>query len=192
MNGRKKIILLAGYILSLAAILWLPADMVRRIEWPVEPPAEIKFKVTVADPYDPMRGRYVLLHPLPDSMVAKERVSRFRWREKAYAVIRKGPGGFAEVIRLEKSTDAIAPGERYVRVSNVWLHAPYRKGATYSYRFQLPFRRFYLNELKAPELEAELRNRSAARQYMILSVKFFKGGFYAVSGLSRPEKKTGK
>jgi len=50
------------------------------------------------------------------------------------------------------------------------------------YHFTWPFNRFYLNELKAPELEKELRRRNTP---MILKVKIFNDGSFAVTGMEK-------
>ena len=162
MSRRKKIILLTAYLLTLTAVLWYPVWKIVSIEFPAEAPAELKFKVTVADPYDPMRGRYVRLGVRPD------------------------PEGFAQAVRLEKECKAVKPGEIAVKVRNLWFSSGNwgKKKQPSCYRFTLPFDRFYLNELKAPELEAQLQNRSRAKQYMVLKVNFFKNGLYAVTGLT--------
>ena len=187
MSTRKKIILLAAYILTLAAILWHPVTTVKEIEFPAEVPTELKFKVTVVDPYDPMRGRYVRLGIQPDKFRTSEKQDRFR-ESRAWAVLEKGPDGFARVVRLEPDREKVKEGEIAVRVNGVYFSFHY-KDKTGAYYFRFPFKRFYLNELKAPELEAELRNRSRAKQYMILHVNFFRNGRFAVTGLSRAPSK---
>ena len=187
MSTRKKIILLAAYILTLAAILWHPVTTVKEIEFPAETPTELKFKVTVFDPYDPMRGRYVRLSIQPDKFQTSEKQDRFH-ENRAWAVLEKSPDGFARVVRLEPDRKGVKNGELAVRVNRVYFYRNYKDKKGW-YHFRFPFDRFYLNELKAPELEAELQNRSRAKQYMILHVNFFRNGRFAVTGLSRAQSK---
>ena len=193
MSRRKKIILLTAYLLTLTAVLWYPVWKIVSIEFPAEAPAELKFKVTVADPYDPMRGRYVRLGVRPDRIITRDEGKNITGRS-AWLVLRRDPEGFAQAVRLEKECKAVKPGEIAVKVRNLWFSSGNwgKKKQPSCYRFTLPFDRFYLNELKAPELEAELRNRSRAKQYMVLKVNFFKNGLYAVTGLTAapPAKKT--
>lgn len=187
MSTRKKIILLAAYILTLAAILWHPVTTVKKIEFPAEAPTELKFKVTVVDPYDPMRGRYVRLDVQPDKFQTSDKKDRFR-ENRAWAVLEKGPDGFARVVRLEPDREKVGKTEIAVRVNRLYFSSNYKDKKGW-YHFRFPFERFYLNELKAPELEAELRNRSRAKQYMILHVNFFRNGRFAVTKLSRAPSK---
>ena len=187
MSTRKKIILLAAYILTLAAILWHPVTTVKEIEFPAEAPTELKFKVRVFDPYDPMRGRYVRLSVQPNKFQTSEKQDRFR-ENRAWAVLAKGPDGFARVVRLEPDLTKVKKGELAVRVNRLYFSSNYKDKKGW-YHFRFPFERFYLNELKAPELEAELQNRSRAKQYMILHVNFFRDGRFAVTKLSRDQSK---
>ena len=52
MKLNKKFLLLC-YTLTLCAIVWYPANTVRRIEFPAEKPVEMKFRVRLYDPYFP-------------------------------------------------------------------------------------------------------------------------------------------
>lgn len=187
MNSRKKLLLLC-YTLTLCAIVWHPVNTVRKIEFPAEKPEEIKFRVRLYDPYDPMRGRYVRLQAFPDRVETRDKTNRFpRYREKVFAILRRGQNGFAQVIRLEKNAKKLKAGEFAVKVSLYWHTSGHGKEkGKYFYHFSLPFKQYYVNESKAPLLEEELRKRSARNRNMVLTVQFFKDGFYAVSSLSSP------
>ena len=189
MKNNKKLLLVL-YMLSLIAILWHPFNTIRKIEFPAEEPVEMKFKVRLYDPYDPLRGRYVSLQVLPDKIETKDKSSKFSWegREgKKFAVLQRGKDGFARVLRLEKEPVKLEPGEYAVKVSSVWFNRGYgkEKGRNF-YHFSLPFKRYYVNEFKAPQLENDLRKLSEKNKNMILTVRFFKDGLCAVSNLEYP------
>ena len=170
------------FTLSLAAILWYPAAMIVKIEFPREPPVEMKFSVRAFDPYDPLRGRYVRLIVFPDEIAVPEGKTFYR-REKAFLVLERKDDGFARAVRLTDARSEIAPNEIFVKVGNVRrAYGPKGKKKN-AFRFTLPFSFFYLNELDAPELEAELAALSRSKKDMILTVRFFKDGLFAVKSL---------
>ena len=175
----RKTWLLIFYTFALAAILWYPVNKIIKFEYPSVAPEEIKFKTAVNDPYDPMRGRYVRLRVRPDRVNTSDKKSRFKYRDKGYAVIAKDKNGFARILRLEKTAAGIKKGELAVKVSQIWYFSSWKKKTAY-YTFQWPFDRFYLNELKAPELEAELQSRKTP---FALKVRIWPDGDCAVSGL---------
>ena len=189
MKNNKKLLLVL-YTLSLIAILWYPFDTVRKIEFPAEKTVEMKFKVRLYDPYDPLRGRYVRLQVLPDKIETKDKSSKFSWQDRdgrKFAILQRGTDGFARVLRLEKEPVKLEPGEYAVKISSVWFNHGHGKdkGKNF-YHFSLPFKQYYVNEFKAPQLEEKLRKLSAKNKNMILTVRFFKDGLYAVSSLDYP------
>ena len=177
--NKRKITLLVFYTLSLAAALWYPVNKIIKFECPAVVPVEVKFKAFVYDPYDPMRGRYVRLQVKPDRVVTSDRVTRFRYGDIGYAVIAKDKQGYAKILRLEKSRSGIKKGEIAVKIRKIWYSSAWRKNPAY-YNFNWPFDRYYLNELKAPELEAELQSRKTP---FALKVRIWPDGDCAVSGL---------
>ena len=179
--SRRKILLSVLYTFALVLILWYPVGKIMRFECPAVPPVELKFKATVYDPYDPMRGRYVQLRVMPDEIKTSDKKSRIKWRESGYAVIKKTPQGFAEILRLEKDLSQVKKGEIAVKVKRIWYFSAWKKRPA-GYGFIWPFDRFYLNELKAPELEAELRNR---KNPVVLKVNIYPSGDFSVAGLDK-------
>ena len=186
--SRRKILLSVLYTCALVLILWYPVSKIMRFECPSAAPVELKFNATVHDPYDPMRGRYVRLQPVLNRLETKDKKSEFPFRSsrssKYYLILKKGADGFARPLRLEDKMPLLKEGEAAVRVRHIWHQNGYgkEKGRRF-YRFNLPFDRFYVNEFKAPQLEEELRKKSGKGQHMILTVRFFKGGLWAVSDL---------
>ena len=178
----NKKILLISYTLLLGAILYYPLRTIQRIEFPVQPPLEVKFQVTLYDPYDPMRGRFVRLQVLPDLYHSPVAV-KTNYRTPLYAVLKRDADGMGQIIRLETDPGKIGKEEYFVRVTG-WekYHSGKEKKNTFTYFIRWPFEQFYLNELKAPELEQELRKKDTAKKFR-LQVQVFPGGFWAVSGL---------
>ncbi|MBQ7208883.1 MAG: GDYXXLXY domain-containing protein [Lentisphaeria bacterium] len=173
------------YTLSLAAILWYPAATILKIEFPKEPPVEMKFAVRAVDPYDPLRGRYVRLTVFPNEIAVPEG-RKFNRMGKVFLVLEKKRDGFARAVRLAEDRGEIAPEEIFVKVGGVYrLYNPKNNEWKNAWHFTLPFSFFYLNELDAPELEAELLNRSRSTKDkdMVLTVQFFKDGLFAVKKL---------
>ena len=133
----------------------------------------------MVDPYDPMRGRYVQLNPVPNTWNSKQK-EVFSYNQSGYAVIKKNSDGFAEIVRLEQNRTELKPGEMAVKVTGI---VSTQEDNTFSvYRFNWPFKRFYLNELKAPELEKELQKQDNS---LDLKVKIFGDGSFAVIGLEK-------
>lgn len=180
MLKHKKIIFAAVYTLALTLILIYPVNRIVKIEFPSEKPIGMKFKVVLRDPYDPMRGRYVVLNVEPDRITEKQVVGEILWRDKAFLVLEKDAKGFGRAVRLVKDRKNIKKGEIFVKVSRVYNHYNDKK----EYGFELPFNRFYLNEFKAPQLEKELQHVTKKFD-MILTVKFLKNGLWAVSNLEK-------
>ena len=186
MKKHKKIILAVIYTFSLVLILIYPVNRIVRIDFPSEEPVEMKFKVVLRDPYDPMRGRYVVLNVEPNRIPAGKVQGDIQWRDKAYMVLERDEKGFGKPVRVTKDRSSIKDGEIFVRVKNVWQTYSQRNDKK-EYNLQLPFDRFYLNEFKAPQLEKELQY--VTRKFdMILTVKFFRNGLWAVSNLEKISK----
>lgn len=179
--NHRKILPVILYTLALAAILLYPVEKILSFEFPAEPPTEIKFKVNLYDPYDPMRGRFVRLQVRPDRFVTADKINRFPYRANAYIVFAKDKNAYAKLLRLEKEYPKLKKGEFALKVNRVWYSSRYKDKSAY-YQFVWPFDRFYLNELKAPALEEELRKKNSE---FVLTVQFFRSGSFAVKNLSK-------
>ena len=190
MNKHKKIIFALIYTFALGLILIYPVSRIVKIEFPSDKPVEMKFKVVLRDPYDPMRGRYVVLNVEPDRIPASKVQGDIRWRDKAYLVLERDENGFCKPVRVTKDRSSIKDGEIFVRVKNVWQTYSQRNDKK-EYNLQLPFNRFYLNEFKAPQLEKELQYVTKKFD-MVLTVKFFRNGLWAVSNLEKREIQSNK
>ena len=179
--NKKKIILLTVFTLSLIAILQYPVNKIIKFETSQDYTV-VKFKVKPIDPYDPMRGRYVWLNPeVPDCWIFtnKKQQEIFSHNQCGYAIIKQDADGFAEFLRLELNCKELNTGETAVKVKNLHIKSEGRFGVCL---FTWPFTRFYLNELKAPELEKELQKQGNS---FVLYVKIFSDGDSAVISLKK-------
>lgn len=180
----KKWILLALFLLTVAAGVAYPVVKIVRYDFPLTPPAVYRFEAGIVDPYDPFRGRYVTLSPLPSEVVLHEEKD-FGYGDDAYAVLSVDVRGIAQVVDLAEKPQA---GKDAVRVNVYWpRRVRDRDGEetdAYAYRISLPFTRFYMNEKLAPEAErvveeAARRNDGAC----VIVVNIYKDGNYSIKDL---------
>lgn len=181
----KKWILLAFFLLSVAAGVAYPVVKILRYDFPMTPPAVYRFEAGIVDPYDPFRGRYVTLSPLPTEVVLHEEKD-FDYGDDAYAVLSADARGIAQVVDLVAKPQA---GKDVVRVGNVYWPRRMRDSddnetGAFGYRISLPFTRFYMNEKLAPEAErvvaeAARRNDGAC----VIVVNIYKDGNYSIKDL---------
>lgn len=175
----RLVILLA----VLAAAVYYPVEKILSFEYPEVPPREFRFRTGAVDPYDPFRGRYVTLNPLPNSVKAGNAAENGS-RKYRYAVLTEGKDGFAEVVRLAESPPE---GEPFVRIDYSYMTHEWqgnKKSEEAYHRFSFPFNRFYLNEELAPEAEklvADIIRKNA--DGCVLSVLVYADGSYAVKDL---------
>ena len=178
---QKKTLLTILYTLALVAILWYPVSKIIKFETSPDY-EEFKFNATVYDPYDPMRGRYVQLEVLPNKWKEDDpQPFTFGYKAKGYAVIKKDGNGFAQLVRLEKDRTQLQKGENFVKINKIYRDFSIKNDSR-NYKFTWPFNRFYLNELKAPELEKELQKSNTP---MILKIKIFRDGSFAIISLEK-------
>ncbi len=164
----SKHIRLILYILVMLAGVAYPVSKIIRFEFPADEGKVYLFQTGAVDPYDPFRGRYVTLAPLPDRIEG-----RFD-RGDVFALLKAGPDGVAEVTGLV--------GERPATGDFIPVRAWWWSGN--ETRFALPFTRFYLNEKLAPEAERAVREwtrRGNGRCQ--IKVRVYPGGIYRVEDL---------
>ena len=82
-----------------------------KIDFPSEEPIEMKFKVVLRDPYDPMRGRYVVLNVEPDRIPASIVDGDIQWRYRAYLILERDENGFGKAVRVTKDRKQIKENE---------------------------------------------------------------------------------
>ena len=118
------------------------------------------------DPVDPFRGRYAALRLEGDGRLVPN-PDLFRAGQKAYAQIQEHENGFATLGSLSAGPPADGPylAVRLERDSNGHLV------------IRMPFTRYFMNEVRAPEVDAALRNapRTDGRQAPHLVVRVREG-----------------
>ena len=179
---KNDIIRLVFYVITLGLIVWYPLKKIIAYEFPAVPPVEYDFKLSLYDPYDPLRGRYVQLEKRMTCFVPGP-WKMFSYRDELYALLAKDEDGFAVVKDL-----LLTPPEEgdYIKVKFLWESgekvddAQVKKG-TYC-DIELPFDRFYLNEKDAPEMERRVREASAEGR-AVVKVKVYKDGTAVISDL---------
>lgn len=146
-NNKSKKILLALFLLAVAAGVFYPISKIISYEFPTSPPTVVRFHVTLYDPYDPFRGRYVQLRVPSQRVTVNEK--REYARNNGYAVLEKDEDGFAVVVDL---LDKPEPGKTAMRIQSIW-RSYYDDTAGHTYEVSFPLDRFYMNEKLAPEAE---------------------------------------
>lgn len=134
-----------------------------------------KFKVEPIDPYDPFRGRYVVLNfeveqtriPISnEDQTNDSKIDRHTW---VYANLSVNKDGYAEI----KSLSLTKPEKDFLRVQV----ANQDYANTKRYRINIPFDRYYSPENKAYAIETNVRQRSrqSSSDQVYVAVKIYKG-----------------
>jgi hypothetical protein len=203
----SRLLRLALFIATMIAAASYPAYKIITYEFPADRPAVYRFRSGIVDPYDPFRGRYAALRPLPDSLDLKERID-LPYGGIAYAVLSEDSEGLASIKSLALKP---AEGEDCLKV-RVFGYMPLDdKGgliknieetksapedmaearkepaepAAYRYRVRLPFDRYYMNEKLAPEAEKAVAEimRGGETDAVVIKVRVYKDGNYAIEDL---------
>lgn len=131
------------------------------------------------DPYDVIRGRYVALSPMRQTLVIPEEQD-FKQDETTYAVLEPGEDSFARVVDL---SNKLVPGKVNLRVevsARVRTEISETEGDEYSVNF--PFARYYMNEKLALVVE-ELFSALSSKGRCSAVVKIYGDGSFAVADL---------
>ena len=158
-----------------------------------------RFKVTLFDPYDPMRGRFLRLQVLPNT---------YRWEKPLFpegkamfraptAWIRLGRDqeGFAKIEHL--SLEPLAgPGCLKVKAHLCW------NNKKKMYEVHYPFDRYFINEKLADDAEAALTGATRTKRPAEIRVRIYPDGNFMIEELLldgkpireilRPRKETAK
>jgi len=151
------------FVVIVLAQLAVPGWMIGRRELVLEQGVPYRFRTAPVDPYDPFRGRYVMLNLEAASAPVTEGVN-YRSGEKVYALLETDDEGYARVGGL--SRDCPGPGD-YLRV---------RVGYQQTDRVQLrlPFDRYYAEESVAPGIERAYWKHSRRQErdaYLVVRVR---------------------
>jgi uncharacterized membrane-anchored protein len=125
---------------------------------------EWKFRTAPVDPVDAIRGRYVALAFAAEKVPRSERLEDDSW---AYAFLREGGNGFAEIDHLDSNP---AHGDNVIKVKATgwWENDQHVK----EQHIKFPFDRFWLTEKIAPEAErAYAANSTRQKENVYVTVR---------------------
>ncbi len=176
----SNLIRLAVFLLAVAACAVYPALRINACENPGIPPQTFRFRVTGHAPSDFFRGRYLALRALPDTLIIKNR--NFSVPNARYAVLSTDPEGYACVTDIveEKPAKGFFVPIDYYGANNVWKNGKTTKVKAHS--FQLPFRRFYMNEDLTSRAEKIMFDRESKSVKAIL-VRVYSDGAWVIDDL---------
>ncbi len=183
---RLKVLLFAAIVLGQAAVIGAMLSGVASIR---SEGVVIRLRCEAVDPYDPMRGRFVIVSPGLRTVPASDMPSIAdlppeTLRELAggglYAVFDPAPGREESLI-TDLSTEKPRSGEVWLRPDAVRIGG---EGDDASIEIRLPSFRYYLQEDFAPAADALLRDRERVQRLRpTLLLEIDRDGEYLVSGI---------
>ena len=184
---RSDAIRLVCYVAALIFILFYPVRTIRRFMFPATKGIALRFPVTVYDPYDPMRGRYVRLSLITGRNLVLPNRNRnldFRYRQKVFAVLDTRSES-PKIVDLVADRKKVPPGAFFLPAQYLGSVRDYdaktrKRLNTWKHQVRLPFERFYLNEHKAPKAEKLLQKRGSEAELLVI---VFPDGVYQVQDL---------
>ncbi len=149
--------------LYLLMVLTIPGAMIYGHEAVLRNGEPFLFKTRPVDPSDLFRGRYVAL-AFEQDKIDYQGPEHFEAKDKVYAVLGKDAKGFASIESLTR----VKPKQgNYLKVRVAWHETSRwvydektKQGENITVNtvhLILPFNRFYMNEKKAPQVEAAHR-----------------------------------
>ena len=138
-----------------------------------------RFKVTLYDPYDPMRGRFLRLQALPRTYRTKQEFSG--WNKPAWIKLGRDKEGFATIERFSREPIAEA-GCLKVKFHREWSPKK-EKNKDYSYTVLYPFDRYFINEELAADAEAALVNTTKSKRQAEIRVRIYRDGSFMIEEL---------
>lgn len=143
----KKTAIIAFVLLCLIQLA-IPSKMIFDVEQVMLLGQEYRFRTAPIDPEDPFRGKYVTLEF--DAEIYRSAHEKEEWSpgEPVYVVLGRDSAGYAIVRAIRKqqpeaAEDYILAKIGYVRIDGIWI--------------EYPFKRFYMEETKAPIAEKKYR-----------------------------------
>lgn len=140
---KNKVLFLSFFLLMALLQLYIPASLVLQQERILSQGALHKFKTAPIDPVDPFRGKYVTLN-FNTSNVAIQNIEDWQPREEVFIFLKKNKNGFTQPVKASQ----VAPSD-----NTPYLKTTVRRVAEDKLYFDYPFRRYYMEESKAPKAE---------------------------------------
>lgn len=126
-----------------------------------------KFELTAIDPYDPFRGKYIILNPKENSFKLNTKRQEQTRTESMYATFVHDSIGFAKLDNLSNVKPA---HPNYIKVATEGMII---KGDIHPVTIRYPFDRYYMNEYKAKsaeDLTREISLDSTSLAYAVVAV----------------------
>ena len=193
MNKKSDRIRLICYIATLLLILAYPAYRIKSFEFPSGKPARFKFEVTLYDPYDPFRGRYVRLNC--EGRCETGRIVGDAWMREAWVLLERDGDGMARAVEIAESREELAGRGECIRVKDVRRVMPGEsywdrasgdmvKAEAAVYTFRYPFEKYFANEKVAPELEKSMRESVSGGGRTLLTADVYPDGSWVLRDLT--------
>jgi uncharacterized membrane-anchored protein len=165
---KTKYILLATFLIVVAAQLYVPASMIMDQEETIATGKTYRFETRPIDPNDPFRGKFVFLDYKEESFTLPDSVN-FSYNEEVYVRIYEDERGFAKISDVTKES----PGQDVDYVQATVSYPNYYNDST-RLTINYPFNRFYMEEYKAPEAEKiyfESQRDSLKTSWAVVKIK---------------------
>lgn len=143
----------------------VPLSQIRGYEQTLAQGTVIKLKCTAPDPYDPLRGRYLMVRPEQQTVETPVAMT-IPARTPIYATLVTGTDGLAAVTHLSPEAPAIGD---YIRLKTTYPHG------TDTIGIEWPFDRFYINEKLAPEADQWFVENIRSETGVIAEVRLLRG-----------------
>jgi len=167
MNINKKIII-GLFVLTSLIQFAAPISMIWEKEKITQKGTEFKFKTRPIDPYDPFRGKYIILY-FENTNVTVSNIHEWKNIKEGYFMIEKDSEGFAKVVSAHIEKPKVG---NYIKMQCYHYY-----GSDNTINFRYPFERFYMNENEALNAEKAYRlsNRDRNKENAYAIVKVLKG-----------------
>ncbi len=164
---KNKYLLLIAFIIVAAVQLYIPASMIYDNEYIIKTGKDFKFKTAPIDPNDPFRGKYITLDFDHTSFKTTDTL-QFERGDDVFVFLYENQDGFAEIENLSK----VPPEEHidYVKAKIGYVRA---QNDTAFITINYPFKRYYMEEFKAPEAEkiyADAQVNSSITAYALVKI----------------------
>lgn len=153
MNKKKYTILI--FILVALAQLYIPGKMILDREDILANGKTYKFRTAPIDPYDPFKGKYIILNYSENTVIVPN--ADWEFNETIYVSLTTDTAGYAKV----RSVSKVKPANNidFVKAKVNYTNELSINGGI-NLNIQYPFDRYYMEESKA--LDAELAYRKSA------------------------------
>lgn len=164
MNNKNNMLLL--FVLLALLQLFVPAYLIYNNERALVLGEKFNFKVLPIDPYDPFRGKYIVLN-FEDLSLADTLLSENNIGDKVFAVVETNAKGFAKIAAIYPEEPSFTNNYFTTRIIGY-------RGEKFS--IELPFNKFFMEESKAGPAEEFAREAAADSAKLIYAeVYIFKG-----------------